>query len=133
IEEESKKVVLGVEKGSQDEGQDGPDPNAQAEARRDQTLVLKLKARLDQTLMKPLKARLGQTLMKHLKARQDQTLVMLKLEDFTFGDQFLCDKPSDADKNAEIKVESMVNVPIQQAMSFISLMTSPIIDLTSRH
>nr|GEW06392.1 reverse transcriptase domain-containing protein [Tanacetum cinerariifolium] len=52
--------------------------------------------------------------------------------DFTFGDQFLCDKPSDADKSAETKVESMVNVPIQQAMSSISLMTSPIIDLTSR-
>nr|GFD36771.1 hypothetical protein [Tanacetum cinerariifolium] len=30
-EEESEKVVLGVEKGSQDEGQVGPDPNAQAE------------------------------------------------------------------------------------------------------
>nr|GEW65123.1 hypothetical protein [Tanacetum cinerariifolium] len=30
-EEESEKVVLGVEKGSQDEGQAGPDPNAQAE------------------------------------------------------------------------------------------------------
>nr|GEW47882.1 E-beta-farnesene synthase [Tanacetum cinerariifolium] len=52
--------------------------------------------------------------------------------DFTFGDQFLCDKPSDADKSAKTKVESMVNVPIQQAMSSISLMTLPIIDLTSR-
>nr|GFC25499.1 hypothetical protein [Tanacetum cinerariifolium] len=52
--------------------------------------------------------------------------------DFTFGDQFLCDKPSDADKSAETEVESMVNVLIQQAMSSISLMTSPIIDLTSR-
>nr|GEY17845.1 monodehydroascorbate reductase [Tanacetum cinerariifolium] len=52
--------------------------------------------------------------------------------DFTFGDQFLCDKPSDADKSVETEVESMVNVPIQQAMSSISLMTSPIIDLTSR-
>nr|GFD36970.1 hypothetical protein [Tanacetum cinerariifolium] len=49
--------------------------------------------------------------------------------DFTFGDQFLSDKPSDADKSAETEVESMVNVPIQQAMSSISLMTSPIIDL----
>nr|GEW44381.1 hypothetical protein [Tanacetum cinerariifolium] len=39
---------------------------------------------------------------------------------------------SNADKNAETEVESMVNIPIQQAMSSISLMTSPIIDLTSR-
>nr|GEU47822.1 integrase, catalytic region, zinc finger, CCHC-type, peptidase aspartic, catalytic [Tanacetum cinerariifolium] len=52
--------------------------------------------------------------------------------DFSFGDQFFSDKPSDADKSEETKVESMVNVPIQQALSSISLMTSPIIDLTSR-
>nr|GEY86240.1 hypothetical protein [Tanacetum cinerariifolium] len=52
--------------------------------------------------------------------------------DFTFGDQFFSDKPWDADKNVETEVESMVNVTIQQALSSISLMTSPIIDLTSR-
>nr|GEX80480.1 reverse transcriptase domain-containing protein [Tanacetum cinerariifolium] len=52
--------------------------------------------------------------------------------DFSFGDQFFSDKHSDDDKNAETKVESMVNVTIQQALSSISLMTSPIIDLTSR-
>nr|GEU29914.1 integrase, catalytic region, zinc finger, CCHC-type, peptidase aspartic, catalytic [Tanacetum cinerariifolium] len=52
--------------------------------------------------------------------------------DISFGDLFFSDKPLDADKNAETKVESMVNVPIQQALSSISLMTSPIIDLTSR-
>nr|GEW43540.1 hypothetical protein [Tanacetum cinerariifolium] len=42
------------------------------------------------------------------------------------------DKPLDANKNAETKVESVVNVSIQQDLSSISLMTSPIIDLTSR-
>nr|GEX34352.1 hypothetical protein [Tanacetum cinerariifolium] len=52
--------------------------------------------------------------------------------DISFGDQFFSDKPSDANKNAETEVETMVNVPIQQALSSISLMTSPIIDLTSR-
>nr|GEV19173.1 hypothetical protein [Tanacetum cinerariifolium] len=52
--------------------------------------------------------------------------------DFSFGDQFFSDKPLDADKNAETKVESMVNVTIQQALSLIYLMTSPIIDLTLR-
>nr|GEV91945.1 hypothetical protein [Tanacetum cinerariifolium] len=52
--------------------------------------------------------------------------------DFSFGDQFFSDKHSDADKNAETEVESMMNVTIQQALSSISLMTSPIIDLTSR-
>nr|GEV28327.1 retrovirus-related Pol polyprotein from transposon TNT 1-94 [Tanacetum cinerariifolium] len=49
-----------------------------------------------------------------------------------FGDLFFSDKPLNADKNAETEVESMVNVPIQQALSSIFLMTSPIIDLTSR-
>nr|GFD25311.1 hypothetical protein [Tanacetum cinerariifolium] len=44
--------------------------------------------------------------------------------DISFGDLFFSDKPSDADKNAETEVESMVNVPIQQALSSISLMTS---------
>nr|GEZ18362.1 histone deacetylase 14 [Tanacetum cinerariifolium] len=52
--------------------------------------------------------------------------------DFSFGDQFFSDKLSDANKNAETEVESMVNVTIQQALSSISLITSPIIDLTSR-
>nr|GEY00917.1 uncharacterized mitochondrial protein AtMg00810-like [Tanacetum cinerariifolium] len=52
--------------------------------------------------------------------------------DINFGDQFFDDKPSDADKNAETEVESMVNVPIQQDLSSISLMTSPIVDLTLR-
>nr|GEX24891.1 hypothetical protein [Tanacetum cinerariifolium]GEX25074.1 hypothetical protein [Tanacetum cinerariifolium] len=52
--------------------------------------------------------------------------------DFSFGDQFFSDKLSDANKNAKTKVESMVNVTIQQALSSISLMTLPIIDLTSR-
>nr|GEV63643.1 integrase, catalytic region, zinc finger, CCHC-type, peptidase aspartic, catalytic [Tanacetum cinerariifolium] len=53
-------------------------------------------------------------------------------KDISFADLFFSDRPSDADKNAKTKVESMVNVTIQQAMSSISLMTSPIIDLTSR-
>nr|GEZ48009.1 hypothetical protein [Tanacetum cinerariifolium] len=33
-------------------------------------------------------------------------------KDISFGDLFFSDKPSDADKNVETKVESMVNVPI---------------------
>nr|GEV36777.1 hypothetical protein [Tanacetum cinerariifolium] len=53
-------------------------------------------------------------------------------KDISFGDLFFSERPLDADKNTETEVESIVNVPIQQAMSSISLMTSPIIDLTSR-
>nr|GEW12492.1 retrovirus-related Pol polyprotein from transposon TNT 1-94 [Tanacetum cinerariifolium] len=52
--------------------------------------------------------------------------------DISFGDQFFNDKPLDANQNAETKVKTMVNVLIRQALSLISLMKSPIIDLTSR-
>nr|GEX26846.1 hypothetical protein [Tanacetum cinerariifolium] len=56
-------------------------------------------------------------------------------KDISFGDLFFSDKPSDAENdkaNAETEVESMVSVMIQQDMSSIPPMTSPIIDLTSR-
>nr|GEX42042.1 hypothetical protein [Tanacetum cinerariifolium] len=56
-------------------------------------------------------------------------------KDISFGDLFFSDKPLEADNdktNVETKVESMVSVIIQQDMSSIPPMTSPIIDLTSR-
>nr|GEV59296.1 hypothetical protein [Tanacetum cinerariifolium] len=56
-------------------------------------------------------------------------------KDISFGDMFFSDKPSKADNdktNAKTEVKSMVTVMIQQDMSSISLMTSLIIDLTSR-
>nr|GEX43084.1 homeodomain-like protein [Tanacetum cinerariifolium] len=56
-------------------------------------------------------------------------------KDISFGDLFFNDKPSEAENDkatAETEVESMVSVTIQQDMSSIPPMTSPIIDLTSR-
>nr|GFC20403.1 hypothetical protein [Tanacetum cinerariifolium] len=56
-------------------------------------------------------------------------------KDISFGDLFFRDKPLDVDidkVNAKTEVESMVSVTIQQDMSTIPPMTSPIIDLTSR-
>nr|GFD22235.1 hypothetical protein [Tanacetum cinerariifolium] len=56
-------------------------------------------------------------------------------KDISFGDLFFSDKPLEADNDkatAETEVESMVSVTIQQDMSSIPPMTSPIIDLTSR-
>nr|GFC14616.1 hypothetical protein [Tanacetum cinerariifolium] len=55
--------------------------------------------------------------------------------DISFGYLLFSDKPSNADNdkvNAETEVEAMVSVTIQQNMSSIPPMTSPIIDLTSR-
>nr|GEU83224.1 hypothetical protein [Tanacetum cinerariifolium] len=212
-EEESEKVVLGVEKGSQDEDQAGPDLNAQAEGQTgldtgaqaegqagsnpdetsegqagsnpDETSEVQAgpdpgnaEARVQSTsspvvhagsdrehmdtddtdvanvtlqpsmeqLYEGFTATIYPNVQENLKLAVEEPVLLEEpvsssgtlsslqhlSRDFTFGDQFLCDKPSDADKSVETKVESMVNVPIQQAMSSISLMTSPIIDLTSR-
>nr|GEY63456.1 hypothetical protein [Tanacetum cinerariifolium] len=116
---------------------------------------VKMKARLDQTLMKILKARLDQTLVM-LEMMYNLFQVLWFMLDQTMNTWILMllmshrnlphsnwmkgllqrpirsDKPLDADKNEETKVESMVNVPIQQDLSLISLMTLPIIDLTLR-
>nr|GEW46494.1 copia protein [Tanacetum cinerariifolium] len=56
-------------------------------------------------------------------------------KDISFGDLFFNNKPSKADNvktTTETEVESMVSVTIQQDMSSILPMTSPIINLTSR-
>nr|GEU45168.1 hypothetical protein [Tanacetum cinerariifolium] len=70
-------------------------------------------------------------------ASSSETLSSLQYlsKDINFGDLFFSDKPSDADHDkadAESEVKSMVSVMIQQDMSSIPPMTSPIIDLTSR-
>ncbi|GKE30572.1 hypothetical protein Tco_1445956 [Tanacetum coccineum] len=60
---------------------------------------------------------------------------MKNLEDnFTFGDQFINDKPAKEDPgktNMETEVESMVTVPIQQVSSSAPPLSTPVIDLTS--
>nr|GEX87262.1 hypothetical protein [Tanacetum cinerariifolium] len=221
-EEESKKVVLRVEKGGQDEGQAGPNPNAQAEdqtgsdagaqaegqagSNRDETSEGQAGSNPDETsegqagsnpdetsegqagldpgnaearvqstsspmvhagsdhehmdldvanvLSQPsteqlyegftatvypnvqenLKLAVEEPMLLEESASSSGTLSSLQhlSRDFSFGDQFFSDKHLDADKSEETEVESMVNVTIQQALSSISLMTSPIIDLTSR-
>ncbi|GKD32370.1 hypothetical protein Tco_1247879 [Tanacetum coccineum] len=56
-------------------------------------------------------------------------------KDFSFGDQFFNDKPSEADNEkttADTEAESMVSIIIHQDTSAIPPMTSPVIDLMSR-
>nr|GEX53696.1 integrase, catalytic region, zinc finger, CCHC-type, peptidase aspartic, catalytic [Tanacetum cinerariifolium] len=161
-EEESEKVVLGAEEGGQDEGQAGPDPgDAEAKVQSIPIPVVHAGSdrehmNLDVADVSPqpstkqldegftataypkvqenLKLVVEEQVLLEEPASSSGTLSSLQhlSRDFSFGDQFFSDKPSDTDKNAETKVESMVNVMIQQALSSISLMTSPIIDLTSR-
>ncbi|GJU25558.1 hypothetical protein Tco_1164179 [Tanacetum coccineum] len=55
-------------------------------------------------------------------------------DDFTFGDQFIDDKPPEEEPgkaNVESKVESMVTVHIYQASSSAPPLSTPIIDLTT--
>nr|GEY03313.1 hypothetical protein [Tanacetum cinerariifolium] len=189
-EEESKKVVLGAKEGGQDEGYDGPDPDAQAEdqtgsdagaqakdqtgsdagvqaegqagSNPDETSKGQAGSNPDETsegqagsdpgdaeakqldegftataypkVQENLKLAIEETVLLKKPASSSGTLSSLQhlSRDFSFGDQLFSDKPSEADKNAETEVESMVNVRIQQALSLISLRTSPIIDLSSR-
>ncbi|GKE41208.1 hypothetical protein Tco_1464613, partial [Tanacetum coccineum] len=56
-------------------------------------------------------------------------------KDFSFGDQFLNDKPSEADNEkttADTEAESMVSVTVQQDTSVIPPMTSPVISPVPR-
>nr|GEV80604.1 retrovirus-related Pol polyprotein from transposon TNT 1-94 [Tanacetum cinerariifolium] len=56
-------------------------------------------------------------------------------KDFSFGDQFFNDKPSEAENvktTTETEDESMVSVTIQQDTSAIPPMTTPVIDITFR-
>nr|GFB39013.1 hypothetical protein [Tanacetum cinerariifolium] len=56
-------------------------------------------------------------------------------KDLSFGDLLFYDKPLKVDHDkatVETKAESIVSITIQQHMSSIPPMTSPIIDLTSR-
>ncbi|GJY36823.1 hypothetical protein Tco_0422201, partial [Tanacetum coccineum] len=56
-------------------------------------------------------------------------------KDFSFGDQFLNDKPSEADNEkttADTEAESMVSITIQQDTFIVPPMTSLMIDLVSR-
>nr|GEU73041.1 copia protein [Tanacetum cinerariifolium] len=104
-EEESKEDVLGADAGVQGEGQAGPDLGAQDE---------------------------GQAGSNPDEQAEGQAGPDL---DLNLGDLFFSDKPSKADNEkatAKNKAESMVSVMIQQDMSSIPSMTTPIIDLTLR-
>nr|GFA46224.1 hypothetical protein [Tanacetum cinerariifolium] len=180
-EDESEKIVLGVEKGSQDEGQAGPDPNAQTKGQTgsdtgaqaegqagsnpDETFEGQAGSNPDETSKGQAgpdpgnaEARVQSTSSHVVHAGSDRehmdidvanvspqpsmeqlyewftaTIYPNEQENLKLAvKEPVFDKPSDADKSAETEVESMVNVPIQQALSSISLMTSPIIDLTLR-
>nr|GFB72591.1 hypothetical protein [Tanacetum cinerariifolium] len=161
-EKESEKVVPGADEGGQGEGQAGPDLGAQAEGQvgldpsdqdegqagsnpneqsEGQAGPDPGNTRADvQSLPSPVvhaRSDLEEQVLLEERVISSGTLSSLQhlSKDISFGYLFFSDKPSNADNdkvNAETEVEAMVSVTIQQNMSSIPPMTSPIIDLTSR-
>nr|GEX28160.1 retrovirus-related Pol polyprotein from transposon TNT 1-94 [Tanacetum cinerariifolium] len=127
----------------QSEGQAGPDPgNAEADEQPMPSPVVhagsdRFTAMAYPKVQDNLKLTVEEPMLLEEPASSSGTLSSLQhlSKDISFGDLFFSDKPSDADNdkaNAETEVESMMSVIIQQDMSSIPPMTSPIIDLTLR-
>nr|GEY90336.1 E-beta-farnesene synthase [Tanacetum cinerariifolium] len=150
-EEESKKVMPGADAGGQGEGQAGPDPGALGEgqtgpdagtqdegrARSNPKEQSKGQARPDPGYARADEQSMPSPVVHAGLDREHMDLDVADRNLLAHQEPYLLfsDKPSDADVdkvNAETKVESMVSVTIHQDMSSILLMTSPIIDLTSR-
>nr|GEU53993.1 hypothetical protein [Tanacetum cinerariifolium] len=134
----------------QDEGQAGPNPDEQAEG---QARPNPGDDATSQPLPSPVvhagpnlehmdfEENLKLTVEEHviLEERASTTGTLSSIQHLTkeisFGDIFFNDKPLEADNEKttiETKAESMVSVTIQLDTSAIALMTTPIVDLTSR-
>ncbi|GJR04490.1 hypothetical protein Tco_0527474 [Tanacetum coccineum] len=154
----------GPNPGKQDEGQAGPNPGndtmsqpqstpaVNAEPNREHTNVEDTDAssqpqpeQMDEgftatvypNILENLKLTVDKPVIPEEPASSTGTLSSLQhlAKDFSFGDQFFNDKPSEADNEkttADTEAESMVFVTIHQDTSAIPLMTSPMIDLVSR-
>nr|GEV09265.1 hypothetical protein [Tanacetum cinerariifolium] len=120
----------------QAEGQAGPNPDVSTQPSFDQmdegftaTSYPKVQENINLTVKEQVILEEPASSSRTLSSLQHLTKVL------SFGDLFFSDKPSKADNEkatAETEVESMVSVMIQQDTSSIPLMTTPIIDLTSR-
>ncbi|GJU21129.1 hypothetical protein Tco_1154471 [Tanacetum coccineum] len=111
-----------VKSGAPDEGQAGPNPGIQDEG---QAGPNPSNDTVSQTLSTP-----GEP------ASSTGTLSSLQhlAKDFSFGDQFFNDKPSEANNEkatTDTEAESMVSITIHQDTSIIPPMTSLVIDLAS--
>nr|GEX36456.1 hypothetical protein [Tanacetum cinerariifolium] len=127
----------GSDAGTQDEGQAGSNPNETFEghARPDpEQLDEGFTAMAYLKVQENLKLAIEEQVLLDNPASSSGTLSSLQhlSKDTSFGDLFFSDKPSEADNDkttTETEVKSMVSVTIQQDMSSIPPMTSPIISL----
>ncbi|GKB20102.1 hypothetical protein Tco_0854025 [Tanacetum coccineum] len=154
----------GPNPGKQDEGQAGPNPGNDTVSQPQSTPAVHAEPNLEHTNIEAtdassqpqpeqmdegFTATVYPNVLENLKLTVDEpvipeepvsstgTLSSLQhlAKDFSFGDQFFNDKPSEADNEkttADTEAESMVSVTIHQDISAIPPMTSPVIDLVSR-
>ncbi|GJV31420.1 hypothetical protein Tco_1391820 [Tanacetum coccineum] len=154
----------GSDPGTRDEGQDGPNPNDVAESLPLPTPCVLARPNLEHSdveitdpssqpqpedmdegftasaypdVQENLKLTVDEQVIPEEPVSSTGTLSSLQhlAKDFSFGDQFLNDKPSEADNEkatADTEAESMVSVTIQQDTSITPPMTSPVIDLVTR-
>ncbi|GKF50217.1 hypothetical protein Tco_0146684, partial [Tanacetum coccineum] len=154
----------GSDPGTQDEGQAGPNPDDVAESLPSPTPSVLARPNLEHSdveitdpssqpqpehkdegftamaypdVQENLKLTIAEQMIPEEPVSSTGTLSSLQhlAKDFSFGDQFLNDKPSEADNEkttADTEAESMVFVTIQQDTSIIPPMTSSVIDLVSR-
>nr|GEW70011.1 hypothetical protein [Tanacetum cinerariifolium] len=146
-EEESDEDVPGTDAGVQGEGQAGPKPDAQDEGQARPKLDEQAEGRagpnprFTATAYPKVQENLNLTVEEQVileePASSSGTLSSLQhlTKDLSFGDLFFNDKPSKVGNDkatTKIEAESTVSVTIQQDTSSIPLMTTPIMDLTSR-
>ncbi|GJU78058.1 hypothetical protein Tco_1275128 [Tanacetum coccineum] len=126
----------GPNPGIQDEGQAGPNPSNDVAPQPQSTPVVHAGPNLEHT-DENLKLTVEEPVIPEEPASSIGMLSSLQhlAKDFSFGDQFFNEKPSEADNEkttTDTEAESMVSVTIHQDTSAIPLMTSPVIDVTSR-
>nr|GEY38011.1 hypothetical protein [Tanacetum cinerariifolium] len=131
------KGQTGSDAGTQDEGQAGSNPNETSEGQAGpdhEQLDEGFTATAYLKVQENLKLAVEEQVLLEDPASSSGTLSSLQhlSKDTSFRDLFFSDKPSEANNDkttTEIKVKSMVSVTIQQDMSSIPPMTSPIISL----
>ncbi|GKE59626.1 hypothetical protein Tco_1498811 [Tanacetum coccineum] len=154
----------GPNPGIQDEGQDGPNPGNDTVSQTLSTPGVHARPNLEHTdaeaanaTSQPQPGQMDEeftattypNIQENLKLTVDDPVILEEpasstrmlsslqhlAKDFSFGDQFFNDKPSEADNvktTTDTEAESMVSIIIHQDTSAIPPMTSPVIDLVSR-
>ncbi|GJX65973.1 hypothetical protein Tco_0300316 [Tanacetum coccineum] len=162
--ESDEEVPPVVKSGAQEEGQAGPNPGNDTVSQPQSTPAVHAEPNLEHTnveatdassqpqpeqmdegftatvypnVLENLKLTVDEPVIPEEPASSTGTLSSLQhlAKDFSFGDQFFNDKPSEADNEkttADTEAESMVSVIIHQDISTIPPMISPVIDLVSR-